>query len=63
MFNPGSMLKLMSLKNTFEGNHPKVVAFFKAVITRCRASSHSPDSRGFPSMRRRSAGLSRCGLL
>ena len=32
MVNPASLMKLMSAKKKFEGNHPKSVAFFKTVF-------------------------------
>lgn len=32
MINPASIMKIMNAKNKFEGNHPKVVKFFKAVF-------------------------------
>ena len=32
MMNPASMMKIMQAKNTFEGNHPKIIAFLKAVF-------------------------------
>lgn len=32
--NPGSVMKLMAAKNKFTGNHPKFVAFIKAVFSR-----------------------------
>lgn len=32
MLNPASLMKIMSAKNVFEGNHPKFVAFVKAVF-------------------------------
>lgn len=34
MVNPASLMKMMSLKNKFEANHPKFIAFFKAVFSR-----------------------------
>jgi hypothetical protein len=32
MMNPTSMMKIMQAKSVFEGNHPKFVAFLKAVF-------------------------------
>ena len=32
MMNPASMMKIMQAKNTFESNHPKFMAFLKAVF-------------------------------
>lgn len=32
--NPASIMKLMGAKAQFEGNHPKFVAFVKAVLSR-----------------------------
>jgi hypothetical protein len=32
MMNPTSMMKIMQAKNVFESNHPKFVAFLKAVF-------------------------------
>lgn len=32
--NPASILKLMSAKAQFEGNHPKFVSFVKTVLSR-----------------------------
>lgn len=34
MVNPASLMKMMTLKNKFEANHPKFIAFFKAVFSR-----------------------------
>lgn len=34
MLNPASLMKIMSAKNVFEGNHPKFVAFVKAVFSK-----------------------------
>ncbi len=34
MLNPASLMKIMSAKNVFEGNHPKFVAFIKAVFSK-----------------------------
>lgn len=34
MVNPAAMMKLMSAKNKFEGNHPKFFAFLKNVLAR-----------------------------
>lgn len=34
MVNPATMMKLMSAKNKFEGNHPKFFAFLKNIFTR-----------------------------
>ncbi len=32
--NPASIMKIMSAKNKFSSNHPKFVAFLKAVFSR-----------------------------
>ncbi|SFG33315.1 hypothetical protein SAMN04487761_11328 [Lachnospiraceae bacterium C7] len=32
MVNPASIMKMMSLRNKFVGNHPKVAEFFKKVL-------------------------------
>lgn len=32
--NPASIMKIMSAKNRFTGNHPKFAAFLKAVFSR-----------------------------
>ncbi len=32
MFNPATMMKIMSAKNKFNNNHPKFVAFLKAMF-------------------------------
>lgn len=32
MMNPASLMKIMNAKNVFAGNHPKFVAFLKAVF-------------------------------
>ena len=34
MLNPASLMKIMSAKSVFEGNHPKFVAFVKAVFSK-----------------------------
>lgn len=34
MLNPASLMKIMSAKNVFEGNHPKFAAFVKAVFSK-----------------------------
>lgn len=34
MMNPASIMKIMSAKNKFTGNHPKFAAFLKAVLSR-----------------------------
>lgn len=34
MLNPASLMKIMSAKNVFEGNHPKFMAFIKAVFSK-----------------------------
>ncbi len=34
MLNPASLMKIMSAKNVFEENHPKFVAFVKAVFSK-----------------------------
>lgn len=34
MLNPASLMKIMSAKNVFEGNHPKFVSFVKAVFSK-----------------------------
>jgi len=33
MINPASLMKIMNAKNVFAGNHPKFVAFLKAVFS------------------------------
>lgn len=33
MMNPASLMKIMNAKNVFAGNHPKFVAFLKAVFS------------------------------
>lgn len=33
MMNPASLMKIMNAKNVFTGNHPKFVAFLKAVFS------------------------------
>lgn len=33
MLNPASIMKIMNAKNVFAGNHPKFVAFLKAVFS------------------------------
>ncbi len=32
MMNPATIMKMMGLKNKFEGNHPKFVAFLKFIM-------------------------------
>lgn len=32
--NPASLIKIMNAKNKFTGNHPKFVAFLKAVFSK-----------------------------
>lgn len=32
--NPASLMKMMTLKNKFEKNHPKFLAYLKAVFSR-----------------------------
>lgn len=32
MINPSAIMKLMSMKSTFENNHPKFAAFFTKVM-------------------------------
>ena len=32
MINPGSIMKLMEMKNKFEKNHPKVLSFFRVAF-------------------------------
>jgi len=32
MMNPASIMKMLSLKNKFEGNHPKFVSFLKFIM-------------------------------
>lgn len=32
--NPASIMKMMNLKNKFEGNHPKFVSFLKFLVER-----------------------------
>lgn len=34
MINPSMLMKMMSAKNKFRANHPKFVAFLKAVFSR-----------------------------
>jgi hypothetical protein len=34
MLNPTSFMKIMSAKNIFEGNHPKFIAFLRAVFSK-----------------------------
>ncbi len=34
MMNPAVIMKMMNLKNKFEGNHPKFVSFLKFIIER-----------------------------
>ncbi len=34
MMNPTTIMKMMGLKNKFEGNHPKFVAFLKFLMER-----------------------------
>ncbi len=34
MINPADMMKVMNAKNKFTANHPKFVAFLKAVFSR-----------------------------
>lgn len=33
-FNPANMMKMMKMKNEFESNHPKFVAFLQTVFSR-----------------------------
>ena len=33
MLNAGDMMKVMGAMNQFKANHPKVVSFFKSVLT------------------------------
>ena len=32
MINPGTLIKIMQAKSTFEKNHPKFVSFFKKIF-------------------------------
>ena len=56
MMNPASMMKIMQAKNTFEGNHPKFIAFLKAVFaskieegTIIEIQIKNPDGKEFAS--------------
>lgn len=57
MMNPNMIMKLMSLKNTFEKNHPKFVKFLKAVFgsnmlkegTIIEINVHEPGTQGITS--------------
>lgn len=33
MMNPAAMMKIMKAKSTFENNHPKFIAFLRAVFS------------------------------